>query len=110
MRKIIKIIGICCVAIIIVVCMYMTMPRKTLDFRGTVTDIEIVSKGTLFYISTTETSYTVLANKKTKISYCCKDDPKIYLADIKVGDTIEGDYRLLSNGTIAKFIKVQYHN
>lgn len=110
MKKSIKIIGLCCVAVIIVIGICMTIPSKTLDFRGTVTEIEIIENDTVFHISTTETSYMVVANNKTNISYCCKDDPDIDLSDIKVGDAIEGNYRWLSRNNIAKFITVEYHN
>lgn len=88
----------------------MTMPSKTLDFHGTVKEIEIIDNNTVIYISTTETSYTVVANKKTNVSYCCKEDPDINLSDIKVGDTIQGDYRWLSKNNVAKFITVEYHS
>lgn len=110
MKKAIKIIGLYCVAVIIVIGICVAIPSKTLDFRGTVTEIEIVENNTVFHISTTETSYTVVANNKTNISYCCKDDPDIDLSDIKVGDAIEGNYRWLSRNNMAKFITVEYHN
>ena len=110
MKKTIKIIGLCCIAVIIVIGICMMMPSKTLDFRGTVTKIEIVDNDTIIHLSTTDTSYTVVANNKTNISYCCKDDPDVALSDIKVGDVIEGNYRWLSKSNTAKFITVQYHN
>ena len=110
MKKAIKIIGLCCVAIIIIVGVCMAIPSKTLDFRGAVTEIEIVDNDTVFHISATGTSYTVVANNKTNVSYCCNDDPDIALSDIKVGDTIEGNYRWLSKNNMAKFITVEYHN
>ena len=110
MKKTIKIIGLCCVAVIIVIGICMTIPSKALDFRGTVTEIEIVDNNTVIHLSTTETSYTVIANDRTKVSQCCEDDPDIDLSDIKIGDTIEGNYRWLSKSNKAKFITVQYHN
>ena len=110
MKKTSKIIGICCVAIILVVGICMAIPPKTLDFRGTVTKIESADNNTILHISTTEASYTVVANNKTNVSYCCKDDPDIDLSDIKIGDDIEGNYRWLSKNNTAKFITVEYHN
>ena len=110
MKKTFKIIGLCCVAVIIIVGIHMTIPSKTLDFHGTVKEIEIIDNNTVIHISTTETSYTVVANKKTNVSYCCKEDPDINLSDIKVGDTIQGDYRWLSKNKVAKFITVEYHS
>ena len=68
MKKSIKIIGLCCVAVIIIIGICMAIPSKTLDFRGTVTQIEIIENDTVFHISTTETSYTVVANNKTNVS------------------------------------------
>ena len=109
-KKTFKIIGLCCVAVIIIVGIHMTIPSKTLDFHGTVKEIEIIDNNTVIHISTTETSYTVVANKKTNVSYCCKEDPDINLSDIKVGDTIQGDYRWLSKNNVAKFITVEYHS
>lgn len=110
MKKAIKIIGLCCVAVIIVIGICVAIPSKTLDFRGMVTEIEIVENNTVFHISIAEASYTVVANDKTNVSYCCKDDPDIDLSDIKIGDAIEGNYRWLSKNNIAKFITVEYHN
>ena len=110
MKKAIKILGLCCVAVIIVIGIRMAIPSKTLDFSGAVTEIEIVDNDTVFHISTTETSFTVVADNKTNVSYCCKNDPDIVLSDIKVGDTIQGNYRWLSKNNMAKFITVEYHN
>ena len=110
MNKAIKILGLCFLLIIIITGICIATPPKTLDFRGMVTKIENVDDHTVFYISTTEVSYIVSANNKTDVSYCCDDDPDIDLSDIKVGDTIEGNYRLLSKNNTAKFITVKYHN
>ena len=112
MKKAIKIIGICCVAAVIIVGIYMFIPSKTLDFRGTVTEIETTEHETIFHIadSSIGTSYTVVAENKTDVSPCHKDDPEVDLADIKVGDVIEGDYRWLSNDHKAKFITVWWHD
>ena len=109
MKKAIQVIGLCCIVIVIAIGIYMAIPPKTLDFRGTVTNIETVDGNTIFYISVPFASYTVIADHRTDVSYCCADDPDIELSDIKVGDTIEGDYRLLSNN-VARFITVAYHN
>ena len=109
MKKI-QITVLCLVAFLIVIGICIATSSKTLDFRGTITEIEIVDYNTVFHISAFEASYTVVANNKTKISYCCKDDPDISLLEIKVGDTIEGNYRWLSKNNIAKFTTVEYHN
>ena len=110
MSKTIKIMILCLIPFIIIIGICIATPSKTLDFRGVVTEIEIVDNNTFFHISLLEASYTVVANDKTKVSYCCKDDPDIDLSDIKVGDTIEGNYRWLSKNNMARFITVEYHN
>ncbi len=110
MKKTIKIISLCCLAILLIFGIFMTIPSKTVDFRGTVTKIETTDNNTVFNISTTEASYIIMANNKTKVTYCCKDDPNIDLSDIKIGDNIEGNYRWLSKDNIAKFITVEYHS
>ena len=112
MRKSVKIISLCCVAIIIIAGICYAASPKTLDFRGTVTEIEITDGATVFHISTEsiETSYIVIADRKTSVSHCHNDDPEIDVADIIVGDTIEGNYRWLSNGKEAKFITVWCRN
>ena len=98
-------------AVLTVMSSYMLLfAPKTLDFRGTVTAIESNEDGTVLHITIADASYQILANDKTKIAYCCKDDPDIQLSDIKIGDTIEGNYRTLSQKEIAKFITVQYQN
>ena len=109
MKKSIKMIALCCVIIISFFAIYKVIPPKTLDFRGTVTEIEVAEHGVVFHVSLFDASYTVLANSKTKVSYCCDGDPEMSLSDIKVGDKIEGDYRLFSKNT-AKKITVEYHN
>ena len=108
MKKAIKIIGLCCVAIIIIVGVCMAIPSKTLDFRGTVTAIEKSDNETTFKISSQSagSSYIVVADNKTKVEHCHADDPAINLADIEIGDTIEGNYRWLSKNNKAKFITV----
>ena len=98
-------------AVLTVMSSYMLLfAPKTLDFRGPVTAIESTEDGTVLHIAMSGASYTVLANGKTKVAYCCKNDPAIQLSDIKIGDTIEGDYRTLSQKDVAKFITVQYQN
>ena len=111
MKKTMKMIGICCIAAIIFAGIYLSIPSKTLDFRGTVTDIQTTGHEIIFQISAPSigTSYVVIADHQTNVSPCHKDDPKIDLADIKVGDSIEGDYRRSSNDCRAKFITVWYH-
>ena len=106
MKKVITIIGVCLLAALIAVGIYMALPSKTIDFRGTVTKIETVDNNTVFEIAMHDVIYTVTANEKTKVAYCHEDDPAIELSDIKVGDTIEGNYRKFSKDKLAKYITV----
>ena len=106
MKKVITIIGVCLLAALIAVGIYMALPSKTIDFRGTVTKIETVGDNTVFEIAMHDVIYTVTANEKTKVAYCHEDDPAIELSDIKVGDTIEGNYRKFSKDKLAKYITV----
>ena len=106
MKKTIIIIGLCCLAVIIAIGIYMALPPKTIDFRGTATKIETVDNNTVFEIAMHDVIYTVTANEKTKVAYCHEDDPAIELSDIKVGDTIEGRYRKFSKDKLAKYITV----
>ena len=110
MNKTIRIMILCLISFIIIIGICIATSSKNLDFRGVVTEIEVVDNNTVFHISLLEASYTVVANNKTNVSYCCKDDPDIDLSDIKVGDTIEGNYRWLSKNNMARFITVEYRN
>ena len=47
MKKVFTIIGLCCLVAIIAVGIYMALPSKTIDFRGTVTKIETIDNNTM---------------------------------------------------------------
>ena len=112
MKKPIKIIALFFLAFAIIAVIYYISFPKTLDFRGTVMEVEVVDELKVFHISieSTSISYIVVADSKTKVSHCHKDDPEIDLNGIKVGDTIEGNYRRQSDDKKAKFITVWYEN
>ena len=111
MKKSIKIIGCLLITVIIVVGIIISIPPKTLDFRGKVTEIKINDGKTTFHIEqSSDISYIVVADKKTKVNHCHKDDPKISLEEIQVGNTIEGDYRWLTKNDEAKYITVWCEN
>lgn len=107
MNKALTIIGCLLIAVVIVVGIIISIPPKTLDFCGTVTEIETANSKTIFHIeqsSDINISYIVIADNKTKVRHCHKDDPKITLEEIQVGHTIEGDYRKPAKNNEAKFI------
>lgn len=112
MKKALKIIGFSCVAVIIIIGLCMAIPPKTLDFRGSVTEIEVLDNETVFHISDLSigTYYIVVADDNTNIKRCHKDDPQISLSEIKIGDTIEGNYRWFAKDNKAKFITVWFDN
>lgn len=95
------------VAIIIALDKYF-LPSKTVDFAGTVTEISV--DGKIYCLTIQEpgiATYTVYADKKTKIFYHKKDIP-ILLSEITVGDIVTGDYRSVFNKDFAKYIEVVY--
>lgn len=111
MKKVITIIGYLLIAVVIVVGVIISIPPKTLDFRGTVTEIDIDDSKTIFHIEqSSNISYIVVADNKTKVRHCHKDDPEIVLEDIQVGHTIEGDYWKFTKNNEAKFITVWCKN
>ncbi|MBQ2923618.1 MAG: hypothetical protein IJE60_11145 [Tyzzerella sp.] len=111
MKKAITIIGCLLIAVIIIVGVIIFIPPKTLDFRGTVTEIDIDDSKTTFHIEQSGgISYTVVADEKTKVMPCHEDDPDVTLNDIKVGNTIDGDYRWLTKNNKAKYITVWCEN
>ena len=106
MKKVFTIIGLCCLVAIIAVGIYMALPSKTIDFLGTVARIKTIDNNIIFEIAMHDVTYSVTANDKTKVAYCHEDDPAINLSDIKVGDTIEENYRKFSKDNLAKNITV----
>ena len=112
MKNVIKITGLFCAAIVLVAGFYKAILPKTLDFRGTVTGIEITNEEITFKISTQSAgaSYIVVADNKTKVQYCHENDPEINLSDIKIGDTVEGNYRWFTKKHKAKFVTVWFNS
>ena len=109
MKTTLKIIGLCCVALIVIIGVYLSIPAKIFDFRVVVTKIEIEEYTYIFHTeSDISTSYIIIADNKTKIERCHKYDPQKALQDIKVGDVIEGDYKKwFSEENHAKYIIVK---
>lgn len=111
MKKSITIMGCLLILIVIIVSIIILIPPKTLDFRGTVIEINVVGNKTMFHIEqAADMSYVVVADNKTKVRHCHRDDPEIVLENIKVGHTIEGDYRNFTKINEAKFITVWCKN
>lgn len=95
------------VVILIALGIYL-LPSKTVDFTGTVTEISIDGKVYCLTIKESDiATFTVYADKKTKISYH-KNITPISLSEITVGDIVTGDYRSVFNKDFAKYIEVVY--
>ena len=84
-------------------------PSDTVDFRGEVIGIEIGQDYTVFTLNGFElVQYVVMADEDTVVRYCHEEDGTITLADIKVGDIIQGHFKTWSISTnYAKTIVVQ---
>ena len=80
---------------------------RTIDFRGEVTDIYGEGGELVLTLDGGYGVQKITVDSRTKVKPCHKDDPAITMHDIKVGDTIEGDYRAFQNET-AKNITVWY--
>lgn len=108
MNKVMKAIGLCCAAWMILAGISMFISPKTLDFRGTVTDIETTDHEIIFHLAMPSigATYLVAADHHTAVLPCHQDDPKIAFADIQVGDMLEGDFRKGADGRLAQFITV----
>ncbi len=109
MKKALAIMSICLIGILLIGGLFYFKPSKTLDFRGTVTEIKKDNDTYTFYIEQPSLSvkYTVVADIKTKVKPLLKNAKPISITDIKVGDTIEGDYKKwFAKENKAKYITV----
>ena len=99
-------VGVLCVVIILVIGVVLSIPPKTLDFRGEVVEVTVEENIYTFRIVYVTSSYVVVADARTKVYRESNPKNTVSLQDIQVGDTIEGDYRLLTNENQAKFIRI----
>ena len=108
MKKTIKtvlvIIGICCVTAVLLVGVFLSIPPRTLDFRGTVTEIVAGDTYTFHITYGNCSSYLVIADSETKIYSESNKKELLSPRDIQIGDTIEGDF--YRNSEEAKFIRI----
>ena len=108
MKKAIKtgliIVGTCCITAVLLVGVFLSIPPRTVDFRGTVTEIVEGDAYTFHIAYVNGSSYLVIADSETKIY--CESDKKELLSpgDIRIGDTIEGDF--YRDSEEAKFIRI----
>lgn len=108
MKKAIKIgliiVGTCCVTAVLLIGVFLSIPPRILDFRGTVTEIVAGDTYSFHIAYGNDSSYLVIADSETKIY--CESNMKELLSpqDIQVGDTIEGDF--YRNSEEAKFIRI----
>ena len=85
-------------------------PSKTVDFSGTITGIAVEGDSVRFTINNSGmATYTVYADKGTKVYYHRKEDLSISLSEIAVGDIVQGDFNRIINKKTAKYIVVEYH-
>ena len=112
MKKIFTILGVIALVGIIVLGIIISLPSPTVDFSGRVVSIEEKGGCTVFLVEGIESvRYTVRADSNTKVGYCHKDDGKISLEEIEIGDMILGNYKAFSkNDEIAKNIKVMFES
>lgn len=80
--------------------------ENPLDFRGTVTSMERDGETVILTVEHFDSTVTVRADDETKVRPCCEADPAVTLAEIEVGDRIEGN--LKDDTDVAKIITVYY--
>lgn len=105
-KRILQTIGVICIAAIIIVGIYLSIPPRMLDFCGVVTSVEETAAGTAYHITYVGHSQWVVADAKTKIYPHSDKSATLAPSDIAVGDTIEGDYRWRTEENIARFIRI----
>ncbi len=110
MKRAVKISGLILLAAFIIIGFWITKPTKTLDFRGTVQEINKNEQGnTIFKIKLFDepnaVSYTVIADSKTKYLFY-DDEDKATVNDVKIGYMIDGDFRRFSKENHAKWIRI----
>lgn len=98
-------IGIALVAVVLVQGIVLSIPSKTVDFSGEVT--EITADGDTYTLRIAEGSiatYVVVADARTKVY---DGDSRVSLDAIQIGDHVSGNYRLWTKNHTAKTIKIR---
>lgn len=106
MKRIGILLGIGCAVVILAVGIYFSITPRTLDFRGVVTEIEQTGERTVFHIEYVEHTQVVAADADTHVYREEDKNDTLSPQAIRVGDTIEGDYRWRTKDNAAKFIRV----
>ena len=88
-----------------------SVSNPTVDFRGEITAIETSDDAYIFTLKGIDaTRYTVYAYIDTDVHYCHSEDGDISVEKIKLGDTIQGNYKKwASKENEAKEIVVDFH-
>ncbi len=108
MKKALKIIGILLCSIIVIYGIYLSCQDNTMDFSGTITQINSDDEYTVLTIDDAfNNRYIILANHQTKVRNIHEEDDGITLSELTIGDKIQGNYKKLSSkDNYAKLIEV----
>ena len=88
---------------------YFGICPRSIDFKGTIVNIENTNDYIMLRIHQNESSeYTVLADVHTDVYYCHHEED-IYLGELDIGDEIQGSYKkCFSENHYAESIMVKY--
>ena len=108
-RYILPACGLLFLAFLVIMAVHYHTISRTVDFGGTVERITVDEEGyTLYTISVFEApnthTYTVKADDRTR--YTISPDIKAAESDVDIGDVIDGDYRMFTDGKIAGWIRI----
>ncbi len=111
LKKKIAVCSILFLSAIIILGIYISLPPATVDFRGEIVQIENTDKYVIYTLEgIDQTTYTVLADERTNLQYWYAEDGEVSLGDIKIGDTIQGNYKTwFSEENYAKEMEVLKH-
>lgn len=111
--KRLKYIGIFAVVLLVGICLSLHFKANaTVDFSGKVQDVHLTeNRNAEFTIVGLggESKYTVVCDNNTKV-VLYKNKDRIELADIEVGDIVDGNYRLFSKNKAKNITVVKPQN
>ncbi len=93
MKRIIKAVFFTVVFAIIIVGIFLSIPPKTVDFRGEIVDIQQDNNMLVFTLNGgNDTVYTVIADEKTTVKNQ-DGNAEIPLQELSLGNCIQGNYK-----------------